>query len=91
MPGSNPPENGFYTFEDSPYIFEGTEPNENGEQVNNGDGFNQQTGENDFSEYLWMEHMEEFDREVEFKFLYALDLQLQSKQEHKHSLQHFFS
>lgn len=64
MPGSDPSENGYYTFDDAPYIFEGVEINENGVQSTSVEDYSQPSGENDFSEYLWMEHMEEFDREV---------------------------
>lgn len=65
MPGSNSTDGGYYPFDDSPYIFEGVQTvTENGTQNNPTDEFNQVSAENDFSEYLWMEHMEEFDREV---------------------------
>lgn len=56
MPNNQSSENGLYDYEDTTYFSEGIE--------NNGvDEFNP-SPEDDFSEYLWMENEEEFDKEV---------------------------
>ncbi|XP_968714.2 polyadenylate-binding protein-interacting protein 2B [Tribolium castaneum] len=56
MPSNQSSENGLYDYEDTTYISESIE--------NNGvEEFNA-SAEDDFSEYLWMENEEEFDKEV---------------------------
>lgn len=56
MPSNQSSENGLYAYEDTTYISESIE--------NNGvEEFNA-SPEDDFSEYLWMENEEEFDKEV---------------------------
>lgn len=57
MPVSHSAENGYYDYETSYYSVENIENYNNG-TVNGG------SAEDDFSEYLWMENMEEFDKEV---------------------------
>ncbi|KAJ8980709.1 hypothetical protein NQ317_019203 [Molorchus minor] len=55
MPGNQSTDNGIYEYEETTYFSEGLE---NGiEEIN-------APTENDFSEYLWMENEEEFDKEV---------------------------
>lgn len=62
---SNVNEHGFYnSYDEAPYFFEQVEVSENGVPVNLADDNNSTAAEADFSEYMWMEHMEEFDREV---------------------------
>lgn len=56
MPENNTSNNGLYEYEDNTYYAESLE-NSVMEEFND-------TAENDFSEYLWMEHEEEFDKEV---------------------------
>ncbi|CAH1158789.1 unnamed protein product [Phyllotreta striolata] len=56
MPGNQTTDNGLYDYEDNSYFSEGIE-NRVVEDFN-------ATAETDFSEYLWMEHEEEFDKEV---------------------------
>lgn len=61
----NTNEHGFYNnYEDAPYFFEQVEVTENGAPISPADEMNSTAAEADFSEYMWMEHMEEFDREV---------------------------
>lgn len=55
MPGNDASNNGLYEYEENNYYAETLE--------NTVEEFND-TAENDFSEYLWMEHEEEFDKEV---------------------------
>ncbi|KAG5893557.1 hypothetical protein JTB14_013640 [Gonioctena quinquepunctata] len=55
MPGNQSNDNGLYDYEDNSYFSEGIE--------NNVEEFNA-APETDFSEYLWMENEEEFDKEV---------------------------
>ncbi|CAH1153684.1 unnamed protein product [Phaedon cochleariae] len=55
MPGNQSTDNGIYNYEDNSYFSESIE--------NNVEEFNT-APENDFSEYLWMENEEEFDKEV---------------------------
>lgn len=58
-------EHGFYgNYEEAPYFFEQVEVSENGVLISPTDDTNSTAAEADFSEYMWMEHMEEFDREV---------------------------
>lgn len=56
MPGNQTADNGLYDYEDNSYFSEGIENNVV-------EDFNT-APETDFSEYLWMEHEEEFDKEV---------------------------
>ncbi|XP_057657561.1 polyadenylate-binding protein-interacting protein 2B [Diorhabda carinulata] len=56
MPGNQTADNGLYDYDDNSYFSEGIENNVV-------EDFNT-TPETDFSEYLWMEHEEEFDKEV---------------------------
>lgn len=58
MPGNQSTDNGIYEYEENSYFSEGLEQN-GVEEFNT-------PPENDFSEYLWMEHEEEFDKEVRF-------------------------
>lgn len=61
---NNPNEPGFYQFDEAPYFFEQVELSENSLPHHSADETNSTVAEADFSEYMWMEHMEEFDREV---------------------------
>ncbi|XP_018570651.1 polyadenylate-binding protein-interacting protein 2B [Anoplophora glabripennis] len=56
MPGNQSTDNGIYEYEENSYFSEGLD--QNGVEEFNA------PPENDFSEYLWMEHEEEFDKEV---------------------------
>uniref|UniRef100_A0A6P7GUF0 Polyadenylate-binding protein-interacting protein 2 n=1 Tax=Diabrotica virgifera virgifera TaxID=50390 RepID=A0A6P7GUF0_DIAVI len=56
MPGNQKADNGHYEYEENSYFTEGIENNVV-------EDFNT-APENDFSEYMWMEHEEEFDKEV---------------------------
>lgn len=56
MPSTQSSENGLYDYDDSAFISEGVE-NNSVEEFN-------PSPEDDFSEYLWMENEEEFDKEV---------------------------
>lgn len=55
--------NGFETYDDEPYFSEGI-PNH--VPVTNGgaEEYNPPVQDSDFSEYMWMENEEEFDKEV---------------------------
>lgn len=64
---TNANEHGFYgNYEEAPYFFEQVEVSENGVSLSPALDTNSTAAEADFSEYMWMEHMEEFDREVCF-------------------------
>lgn len=61
----NASEQGFFnSYEETPYFFEQVEVVDAGIAINPIDDTNTTGVETDFSEYMWMEHMEEFDREV---------------------------
>lgn len=56
MPGNDTSNNGLYEYDENNYYAESLD-NSVMEEFND-------TAETDFSEYLWMEHEEEFDKEV---------------------------
>lgn len=56
MPNNQPSENGLYDYEDTSYSED--------DDVNEGYQFIDAPQQDDFSEYLWMENEEEFDKEV---------------------------
>ncbi|KAJ8955377.1 hypothetical protein NQ318_003474 [Aromia moschata] len=56
MPGNQSTDNGIYEYEENTYFSEGLD--------NNGIEEYNAPPDNDFSEYLWMENEEEFDKEV---------------------------
>lgn len=56
MPGNDTSNSGLYEYEENTYYAESLD-NSVMEEFND-------TAETDFSEYLWMEHEEEFDKEV---------------------------
>lgn len=56
MPGNEKSNSGLYEYEENTYYDESLD-NSVMEEFND-------TTDNDFSEYLWMEHEEEFDKEV---------------------------
>lgn len=56
MPGNNTSNSGLYEYDENTYYAESLD-NSVMEEFND-------TAETDFSEYLWMEHEEEFDKEV---------------------------
>lgn len=63
--GSNNQEQSYIgNFEETPYFFEQVEVSDTGVPISPTDDANSTSAEADFSEYMWMEHMEEFDREV---------------------------
>lgn len=67
MPGNDTSNSGLYEYEDNTYYEESLD-NSVMEEFND-------TTETDFSEYLWMEHEEEFDKEVNnctFTFIFSL-------------------
>lgn len=61
----NANEQGFFNnYEEPAYFFEQVEVTETGVPISPADDTTSTAAEADFSEYMWMEHMEEFDREV---------------------------
>lgn len=58
MPGNQSTDSGLYEYEENSYFSEGLDNN----SVEDFDA----SPEDDFSEYLWMENEEEFDKEVGF-------------------------
>lgn len=62
MPGNQTSDSGIYDYEENPYFSD--------ELDNNVEEFTP-APETDFSEYLWMEHEEEFDKEVKILILFS--------------------
>lgn len=65
MPPQKPIGNGYYGYEDITHVPDsGLESTTTESESDLADDIPPTNAENDFSEYLWMEHEEEFDKEV---------------------------